>query len=148
RNREEIDLHDSEFNDKMHAFVCSRSSPLPFEDSEGNTTLSKNPAAFTSPVKPESQAAYGYGHQVSLVSAVSGNAEIPLRPYDPRQIFMVAGFQTGSCPFLYARYSDDPEPVKIGRVFRLANRPERSAIYERDFDRSLEELVLAEEEAE
>jgi hypothetical protein len=152
RNREEIqsidDRYDPALSERMHAFVCSRSRPVPHEDSEGKIVFSKIPSAFTRPVEPKSQTAYTYGHELSLVSAVSGNAEIALRAYDPRQIFMVAGFETGSCPFLYVRYSDDPDTLKIGRVFRLANSPARSAVYERKFDPSLEELILAEEEAE
>jgi hypothetical protein len=100
------------------------------------------------PAEPKSQAAYTYGYELRLVSAVSGISEIPLRPYDPQQIFMVPGYEGGSCPFLYVRYDNDPEPLKIGRVFRLANSPEISAVYERKFDSLLEELILAEEEAE
>jgi len=132
----------------MHAFVRGRSQPVSFQKYRGKAIFSKVPAAFTEPVEPKSQTAYTYGNELSLVSAVSGKMEIPLRPYDPRQIFMVAGYESGSCPFLYVRYSDHPDVLKIGRVFRLANNPEKPAVYEREFDPSLEELILAEEETE
>jgi pimeloyl-ACP methyl ester carboxylesterase len=150
RNREEMRWYRYEpaLSEEMHAFVCSLSGPVPVEDGMGRIVFSKNPAAFARPVEPKIQAAYGYGHELRLISAVSGNSEVPLRPYDPQQIFMVAGYESGSCPFLYVRYDNEPEPLKIGRVFRLANSAEKSSVYERKFDPSLEELILAEEEAE
>ncbi len=152
RNREEIrffsDRREPALSEEMHAFVRSRSRPVPVEDGTGRTIISKNPAAFMQPAEPKIQAAYTYGHELKLTSAISDNSDIPLRPYDPRQIFMKAGFRTGSCPFLYVLYDNEPEPLMVGRVFRLANCAEKSSVYERTFDSSLNELILAEEEAE
>ena len=108
----------------------------------------KKVAVFPSPAAPEIRPSYVYGRRLSLVSVVSEDAEIPVRPYNPASIFTVAEFETGSCPFLYASYSDSPEPLKIGRLFRLASSADRAAKFERTFDKSLRELVIAEEEPE
>src|SRR5262245_40621632 len=118
RNRDEmrymVDWYDPALSERMHAFVRGRSQPVSFQKYRGKAIFAKVPAAFTEPVEPKSQTAYTYGNELSLVSAVSGKMEIPLRPYDPRQIFMVAGYESGSCPFLYVRYSDHPDVLKIG----------------------------------
>jgi len=109
----------------------------------------KNIGAFPAPAAaPTVTPSYVYGHPLSLVSATSDGVEIPLRPYNPASIFMVAEFETGSCPFLYARYGEDPELLKVGRIFRAASSPARAVTFERTFDKSLNEIVIAEEEAE
>jgi hypothetical protein len=108
----------------------------------------KKAAAFPAPTAPAITPSYVYGHRLSLVSATSGGVEIPLRPYNAASIFTVAEFETGSCPFLYARYDDDPEFLKVGRIFRAASSPARAVTFERTFDKSLNAIVIAEEEAE
>ena len=152
RHRDEMerfsDRYEPALSEEMHALVHGLSHPVPVEDGTGRAVFSKNSAAFMRPVEPKIQAAYTYGHELRLTSAVSDNSEIPLRPYDPRQIFMKAGFRTGSCPFLYVLYDNEPEPLLVGRVLRLADCAEKSSVYERTFDPSLKELILAEEEAE
>lgn len=115
---------------------------------EGKGEFWKLSSAFRPGTEAKIETTYTYGPRISLVSARAGNTEIPLRSYDPNRIFMVGRFESGSCPFLYARYSDDPSPLKVGRILKYADSPEKAGIYEREFEDTLEEITIAEEEAE
>jgi hypothetical protein len=80
--------------------------------------------AFARHNPPRFRERIAYGPRLSLRSARSEGVEIPLREYDPdpAKVFMLAGFEGGSCPVLYATFADDPSTlVKIARVLTAAD---------------------------
>lgn len=92
-----------------------------------------------------------YGPKVSLRSVRSEGREIPLRQYDPdpAKVFLLAGFEGGSCPVLYVTFADAPDTiVKIGRVLTVAEGADRALSEHIRIDGNVASIILIEDEPE
>jgi hypothetical protein len=127
--------------------VLSALQRLPSDRPIGAAGLRKQVSAFARPVTPN-QAAYFYGPRFRISEMHVETAKIALRQYDPTNVFMVAGFEGGSCPVLYVLKHGHTEPYKVGTILRAAKGRNAAQWQEINLGTDVKAILISEEEPE
>jgi hypothetical protein len=112
-------------------------------------TVQKKASAFSNlTAVPEITNSYIYGPVATLESLVIDDALLPVRQYAANGLFMVAGYEGGSCPTLYVKRYGETELVKIGKVLHTANGAAQSTTEEIHLGKNIEAVYILESEPE
>jgi pimeloyl-ACP methyl ester carboxylesterase len=107
----------------------------------------KKSSAFREPKAP-AEVRYTYGPRVRLTAFETDELKLPLRQFDPSQLFAHFGFNIGSCPTVYVRSSTNGELVPYGKVLTGASKPSLIKTDTIFHDGPAENIELVEEEPE
>lgn len=110
--------------------------------------IRKQVSAFAPIELPRITPAYLYGPKYRLTHALVDGTAIPLRQFDSNRIYMVSGYESGTCPVLYVRRAADVDAVKVGPVIRQAVGPKGELSETIDIGTDVSSLYIAEEELE
>lgn len=111
-------------------------------------SIQKTKVAFLGMETPRISRSYIYGPSASLESLVIDDLVLPARQYNPNGLYMVSGYEGGSCPVLYVRRGGQAEPIKIGKILHTANGAGRSTTQIIPLGSGIESVFIAESEPE
>jgi hypothetical protein len=117
------------------------------KDEKGKVVYRKQKDAFKAPTLPV-KVDYTYGPRLRLLSVVSDDKEIKLRPFNPLVVAMHFGFEEGSCPSIYVQAPDAKAPVSYGRILVGASGHDRARTDVLWHDGPAQFVELAEDEPE
>jgi pimeloyl-ACP methyl ester carboxylesterase len=113
---------------------------------DGTVVQKKAKEAFKSPEWP-TPIKYTYGPRIKLTAALSRDAYVRLREFDPNNTYMYFGQVGGSCPTVYVHVDGD-SPKAYGHVLIGAGGKAQSKLDEIVLDGPAESIEIVEEEPE
>lgn len=103
---------------------------------------------LTNQPPPPIERSYLYGPSYRIEYVVLDDMKIPIRPAKPAGVYMVAGYEGGSCPILYYRTKSSDEWIKIGSILRTSHGLGRQTTERYSLPSDVSEIALVEEELE
>jgi hypothetical protein len=114
---------------------------------DGNVVQKKAKEAFKSP-EWSHPIKYTYGPRIKLTAALSRDAYVKLREFDPNNTYMYFGYVGGTCPSVYVRVDSDSPAKPYGHVLIGAGGKAQSKLDEIVLDGPAESIEIVEEEPE
>lgn len=132
--------------EKIEHALSLLSSETILQTSDGS--IHKEKSSFSMVRVPQITKSYIYGPVATLDSLVIDEADFPVRQYAANGLFMVSGFEGGSCPTLYVKRRGESDLVKIGKILHTANGASQSAVQEIPIGKDVEAVFIEESEPE
>ncbi len=115
---------------------------------DGSKQVRKSRGVFDAVEVPKVSPVYIFGPRFSLASVAVDNKPVPMRQLDPNKLYMVSGFEGGSCPVLFVKRMGFNEPIKLGHILVRAVGRENALTEEIELGEGVSEIYLAENEPE